>query len=122
VDQYEGPAEVQFDQSTLAEAVSISVTHSGNNNPVVTMKRGLAGRSKGAFQSEIQVENAAPKGGLEAEFVEKCIENADVSIVHVFAGKTYTYDGWIDTDSIQQGTDQPASLSFTVIAGPPIIT
>lgn len=121
LDQYEGPGEVQFNQSTLAEAQSISVTVNGNNNPVVTMKKGLAGRSRGAVTVDIQVENAVPKGGMEAEFIEQCVENADVTISHVWAGRTYQYDGYIDSVDTQQGTDSPASVSFTVVAGPPTI-
>src|SRR5690348_16410446 len=121
LDKYEGPAEVQFASSTLAEATSISLTLSGNNNPVTTMKKGFAGRSRGAMTVEIQVENAVPKGGLEAEFIEKCIENADVVITHMYAGRQYIYEGYIDSVDAQQGTDAPASLSFTVQAAPPTI-
>jgi hypothetical protein len=122
LDQYEGVAEIQIDNQTLAEAVSVNVNHNANNNPVVTMKKGLAGRSRGAYQVEVQVENAVPRAGLEAEWVEKCRENEDVVITHILAGKTYTYEGWIDTVSTQQGTDTPASLSFTAMCGPPRIT
>lgn len=121
MDKYEGPAEIQFDNSTLAEATSVNIQINGNNNAVTTMKKGLAGRSRGAMTVNIQVENAVPKGGLEAQFIEKCVENADVRVTHLFAGKQYIYDGWIDDVQTQQGTDAPASLSFTVMAGPPLI-
>lgn len=121
LDQYEGPAEVQFDNSTLAEAMSISLTINGNNNQVTTMKKGLAGRSRGAVTVEIQVENAVPKGGLEKEFIEKCVQNADVTITHLYAGRQYIYPGYIDSIDAQQGTDAPASISFTVVAQPPTI-
>ncbi len=121
LDKYEGPAEVQFDQSTLAEAQSVSITVNGNNNPVTTMKKGFAGRSRGATTVEIQVENAVPKGGLEAEFIEKCVENADVVITHLYAGRQYIYEGYIDSVEATQGTDAPATISFTAMAGPPTI-
>lgn len=121
LDQYEGPAEVQFDNSTLAEATSVSIQVNGNNNPVTTMKKGLAGRSRGAVTADIQVENAVPKGGLEQEFIEKCVDNADVVITHLYAGRQYIYEGYIDSVDASQGTDAPASISFTVVAGPPTI-
>lgn len=121
LDKYEGPAEVQFANSTLAEATSISLTLNGNNNPVTTMKKGFTGRSRGAMTVEIQVENAVPKGGLEAEFIEMCVENADVTITHLYAGRQYIYDGYIDSIDAQQGVDAPASISFTVMAAPPTI-
>ncbi len=121
LEKYEGPGEVQFDHRTMAEAVSISVTNNGNNNPVTTMKKGLAGRSRGAATANIQVESAVPKGGLEAEFVEKCIVNADVTITHLMAGRMYVYEGWIDDVETTQSTDAPASISFTVMARPPTI-
>lgn len=121
LEQYEGPGEVLFDNSAMAEATSISIQNNGNNNPVVTMKKGLAGRSRGALTVDITVENAVPKGGLEAEFIEKCVENADVTITHLMAGRQYIYDGYIDSTDTQQGTDTPASISFTVVAQPPTI-
>lgn len=121
MDNYEGPAEIQFDNSTLAEATSVSITVNGNNNPVTTMKKGLAGRSKGAVTVDIQVENAVPRGGLEHEFIEKCVKNENVRITHLYAGRQYIYDGYIDVVDAQQGTDTPASISFSVVAKPPQI-
>jgi hypothetical protein len=121
LEQYEGPGEIQFDNSTLAEATSLSIQVNGNNNPVTTMKKGLSGRSRGAVTVDIQVENAVPKGGLEKEFIEKCVENADVQITHLYAGRQYIYPGYIDSVDAQQGVDAPASISFTVVAQPPTI-
>ena len=54
-------------------------------------------------------------------FFQLCVEDADVTITHLFAGKTYIYEGWIDTVESSQGAESPASVSFTVIAGPPRI-
>ena len=121
LDKYEGPGEVQFNSRTLAEAQTISTSLASNSSEVLTMKKGLAGRSPGAKRSEISVENAVPKGGLEDEFFQLCVEDADVTITHLFAGKTYIYEGWIDTVESSQGAESPASVSFTVIAGPPRI-
>lgn len=121
LDKYEGPASVLFDGSLLAEAKNIRVSGASGNTPVKTMKKQLAGRSKGAYTASLVVENAVPVAGLEQEYVEKCVANADVTIVYIQAGKRYQYDGWID--SVEQGndTESDATFSFTMMAGPPRI-
>lgn len=119
--KYEGPAEIQFDGRTLAEASTVRASVASNSNQVTTMKKGLAGRSKGAVVSNITVENAVPKGGLEAEYVSKCVEDADVRITILMAGRRYQFEGWIDNVDMNNGTNEAAGVSFTVIAGPPIV-
>lgn len=119
--KYEGPGEIQYNNRTLAEAMSVSITHNPNNNRVYTMKKGLAGRSRGAYEAEISVENAVPKAGLEQDFIAHCIEDADVTISVLYAGKTYIYEGFIDSVDQSQATDAAATLSFTVVAGKPRI-
>lgn len=121
MDKYEGPGSIIMDGSLLAEAQSIKVSLSSNNNPVKTMKKGLAGRSKGPRQAEIAVSSAVPVAGLEQEFVEKVVDDADVQVVVVFAGRRYQYDGWIDQVSHNNDTDSASGVEFTVIAGPPQI-
>jgi len=121
LDSYEGPGEVQVDQNTLAEATSISVQLNGNNNPVTTMKKGYAGNSKGAGTVDIQVENAVPKAGMEVDLIEKVKAGASITITHVWAGKTYVYPGIVDSVDIQQGTDSPASVSFSATCQMPDI-
>lgn len=119
--RYEGPGEFQFDGRTLAEAKTIRVDFTSNSTTVKTMKKGTAGRSKGAFETRIEVENAVPKGGLEQPFVEKCVDDADVRVTFLFAGKRYQVEGWIDNVSANQGTEEDAGLSFTVIGGKPLV-
>ena len=118
---YEGPGEVQMDSRTLAESSSINTQIRSNSTPVNTMKKGLAGRSKGPVAVTIQVENAVPKAGLEQEFIEKCVKNATVKITHKFGARTYVYSGWIDEVTATNAVDAAAGLSFTVMAGPPLI-
>jgi hypothetical protein len=121
MDKYEGPGEIQMNSRTLAEAVSVSVQTRSNSSPVRTMKKGLNGRSRGPIETQIQVSSAVPKSGLEQEYVEKCIDDADVTISVKFGGRTYLYDGWIDETNGQNSVDSPADLSFTVMAGKPRI-
>ena len=118
--KYEGPGEIQFDSRTLAEASTVRASVSSNSNQVTTMKKGLAGRSRGAVVSQVTVENAIPKGGLEVEFMDKCVQDADVRITLLIAGRRMTFEGWIDTVDTSQGVNEMATISFTVTAGPPI--
>ena len=119
--KYEGPGEIQFDGRTLAESSTVRASVSSNSNQVTTMKKGLAGRSRGAVVSQVTIENAIPKGGLEQAFIEKCIADADVRITLLIAGKRYQFEGWIDTVDTSQGVNEMATLSFTVTAGPPLV-
>lgn len=119
--KYEGPAEIQIDGRTLIEAIRISVQVTGGNNPVMTMKKGVAGRSKGPTQSNITVEQGVPVAGLEFEAIEKVIDGADAVIVHLYAGKRYRYNVWIDSVDVSSSVDGPATLSFTAIGGGPDI-
>lgn len=119
--EYEGVGQIQFDGRTLAEADNVSVRHAPNNNRVYTMRKGLAGFSKGAFETEISVTNAVPKGGLEADFIEKAVAGSFVRITVLFAGKRYQYNGWIDSDEHSNGSQESATFSFTVVAGKPTI-
>lgn len=118
---YEGPGSVYFGASLLAESSRVRARVSGNNRRVYTMRKGLGGRSRGPVESEITVDNAIPLGGLEHEYVELCINGADVRLVQDVAGKRYQYEGWIDDTEIEQSQDNAAGLTFTVIAGAPII-
>ena len=118
---YEGPGKFYLNNNLLAEAMSVRVALSGNNNKVFTMRKGLAGRSRGAIESELTVENAVPLAGLEGEFMELCISNSNVTAVIDFAGKRYSYDGWIEGVELGQSTDGAATCSFTIPAGKPRI-
>lgn len=121
LNRYEGPGKVFVGANLLAESTRVRVSINGNNRRVFTMKRGLAGRSRGPVESELTVDNAIPLGGLEQDFYEKCVENEDIRIVVNQAGKRLQFDGWIDNVESEQTTDAAASLTFTVVAGPPRI-
>lgn len=122
MDKYQGAGSVLFDRDLLAEAQSVRVGVKSNSNAVRTMRKGLAGRSRGPVTTEISIENAVPRAGLEKTFVEKCVQDADVSIVVYFGNKRYQWDGWIDSVDASMATDSAAQLSFSVMAGPPTIT
>lgn len=117
--KYEGPGEVLFNSRTLAEATSVSVSIAPNSTPVNTMKKGLAGRSRGPAASTIRVASAIPKAGLEAEFIDKCIDDEDVTIVIIIGGKRRAFDGWITSVDVEYATGSAAGATFNVMAGKP---
>lgn len=119
LNHYEGPGRIFVGANALAEATSLRWSVNGNNRPVVTMKKGLAGRARGAVQGEINVENAVPIEGLEDDYVEKIVNNADVTVTFEMAGKLYSFDGWIDMGEGSQDTESASRFSFTVIVGKP---
>jgi len=120
MENYEGPGTVILDGSLLAEAQSVRVSVMSNARPVVTMRKGLAGRSRGPVETSIDVSEAVPRAGTEQDFIGKCVADATVRIVAVFAGKRYQWEGWIDQVGTEQSAEASASLSFTVKCGPPV--
>lgn len=122
MDHYQGAGSVLMQGSLLAEAQRVRVATKSNANPVKTMRKGLAGRSRGAPTVEITVENAVPRAGLEQPYVEACQVDADISIVVYYAGKRYQYDGWIDSVDGEMSVENAASCSLTIMAGPAIVT
>lgn len=117
--KYEGPCEVQFNTRTLAEATSCSISIAPNSNPVNTMKKGMAGRSKGPVACTIRIANAIPKAGLEVDFIDKCVDDEDVTIVVIIGGKRRAFDGYIGSTDVEFATGSAAGATFTVMSGKP---
>lgn len=120
--RYEGVAEIIYKNRSLAEATSITVADNSNNNSVVTMKKGVAGFSKGAHESEVTIENAVPRVGLEATFVEDVIAGEIITLVFISAGKRYTYEMWVESTEASQSTDSAAARNITCRGGAPRIS
>lgn len=118
---YEGPCQVFYQSKLLADATNCRIVHSGNGSDVNTMHSGYAGLAKGAFKSEITVENAVAVGGLEAEFDEHVIEQSTIRIVIVRGGKRLGYKAKIDRTESDNSIESAASFSWTALAGKPKI-
>ena len=116
---YEGPGKVFFNNNLLAESQSVRMNFNGNNTRVKTMKRGLAGRSRGAFETEFSIDSAVPLAGLEVDFINLCVTNANVTVSIDLAGKRVAVDGWIESTDVEQSTDSPAQISFSGVGGKP---
>lgn len=119
--QYQGPAEIQCNGRSLAEAITVRVSVTPNSTPVRTMKKGLGGRSRGPVECTIDVESAIPKAGYEVDFMRLCVEDADITIVTLGGGTRKAYDAFITNVSEAFGVQQAASSTFTAMSGKPRI-
>jgi hypothetical protein len=119
LNNYEGPSEIYVQGRLLAEAVKASFSVKANNNPVVTMRKGLAGKSDGARSSEGTIETAIPRAGYEYDFVEKVIGGAYIRVVVKSGGQRHTFDCWVESVDLSNATDTPAAKTITVMGGPP---
>jgi|GEM_PF-6460529 len=116
---YEGPGQVFYQGSLLAEAKSVRISHQGNGSDVNTMHRGFAGLARGAFRSEVTVTSAVPKGGMEKDFTQAIIDQATVRVVVVRGGQRLGYAGKINTEESENSIESAAEHNFTLVAGVP---
>ncbi len=119
LENYEGPAEIYVNGRLLAECQDFSYSVKGNNNKVMTMKRGLAGKSDGPRESEATLKNAIPRKGYEVDFQEHCVKGKVLSIVHKSGGQRHTTEMWVEEASNANSTDSPAAQNVTLSGGPP---
>lgn len=121
LDHYEGPADIQINGRTMAEARSIDFSVLGNKRRVYTMKKGLAGRSRGPVECEATIEFAVPKAGHERDWYGLCVDDADITLVFVDGGKRIQVSGWIESVRPSRSTDREAGLSMEFVGGKPRI-
>lgn len=119
LNQYEGPGELYFNGRLLAEASKCEATVKGNNNKVFTMKRGLAGKSDGARESEGTIECAIPRKGYEVDFMTKCVKGTTGELVLKSGGKRHKFAIWIEEVRTANSVDSPAALTVNWTGGPP---
>lgn len=119
-DHYEGPGEIQFDGSTLADAKNVKVDYTSNATPVMTFA-GYRGASLGVGMTELSVDTAVAKAGMEADFIEKCFSGAKCDIVVVFGGKRRSHAATIKTVSTSSSSEAEGTASFTAFSGKPRI-
>lgn len=121
---YEGPAKVYVGAKLLADATSVRITVSANSAMVRTMNGGraaVAGRSRGATSSEVQVSSAIPVAGYEFDAYSALVAGANVRIVLVEGGKRIVLDAWIESSSSERGVDSAAGIDFTAQGGEPTL-
>ena len=119
--RYEGPAEIYVTGRLLAEASSVQTRVNANNNPVRTMRRGLAGKSDGAREATMSISNAIPRAGAEFDFVTLVKSGAFVEVVQRVAGVAWTFEMWIDSCDVRQQTDGEATYDVELFGSAPDI-
>lgn len=118
---YEGPAKVFYQGKLLAETQSARLRVTGNNNKVVTMVKQFAGKSDGATESEISLENAIPRKGFERNFLQVVIDKELVRIVLDIGGERVQVHCYAEDSEYTSSTDASAGISVTLMGGPPDI-
>lgn len=119
--KYEGPGEIYVNGRLLAECTKCSFTVKGNNNPVVTMLKQLAGKSDGARSSEGTIESAVPRKGYEVDFTRFVLEGTELSIVVRTGGRRYQFPMWVEQAEWGNATDATTVITASVTGGPPRI-
>jgi len=117
--QYEGPGKLYINGRLLAEAKKCTVRIRGNNNQVMTMHKGLAGKSDGVRTAEASIDNAVPRKGYEVDFVALCISGKEVSLVCLSGGRRHQFPMWVEDCELANGTDQDAGFAVTLQGGAP---
>lgn len=116
---YEGPGEIQFNGSTLAEATSIKIRYSSNAADSITMTKGWAGIARGPAMAEISVTNVVPKIGMENDYIDMCMTGAKCDIVVPFGAKRRAHQAVIKDVETSQTAEGIATADFTAKSGPP---
>ena len=116
--KYEGPAKIQINGRTIAEATSSTMRASSGGKPVFTMIKGLAGPSNGPESGECEIESAVPKAGLDLDFIGILKRKEEVEIVVRSHGKVISVPAWCDSWELRNSVDGAASFRTSWITGP----
>lgn len=106
------------DGQLLAEAVTISIDHKNNAQPVHTINKGFAGMSPGANETQIKVSNVHPRAGVEFNAVTS-MQRLKLHEFTAFRGsKKLTCKGFVTDVSEGGGVNKEATYDFTAMCGP----
>lgn len=119
VSSYQGPAEIWVNSRAQFECQSINWSIKGNNNKVLTMRKGLAGKADGPRESEATIKSAIPLKGVEFNYIRMVLEGKTCSLVFKVGGMRVQVTGWFESSDGDAATDSAASFSGTFMGGPP---
>ena len=86
-------------------------------NSIKTLANGFSGLSKGAFITEISVDNVVPELGFEIDIPTLVSTVAEVQLT-IFAGEeSLNIAGFIESGSFSKGVDSEPKLSFKFVGG-----
>lgn len=115
---YEGAVEFYVAGRLQAEAESVEVTTTSNDNVITTMLQGMSGFSDGPISVSIKVSSAPIKNGYETDFEEYVKAKQVVEVVVVNGGKRTTYIGRFSEATFGGSASDKASLSGTFVGKP----
>jgi hypothetical protein len=107
-----------IDGKLLAEAVTVTVDHKNNAQPVHTIAKGFSGMSPGANETSVKVSNVHPRAGAEFNAVES-LQNLTLHDFVFFRGsKKVKCKGYVTDVSEGGGVNKEATYDFTAMCGP----
>ena len=111
-------ADVYINSKKLAEEASVTIASSNGKIPVKTVAKGLAGFSKGAGMTEIDISNAVPTLGFELDPTQFMFGDDDTIEITIFAaGRTLTVKGSIMSSNFSHAVDSASKLDFKFTGG-----
>jgi hypothetical protein len=106
------------DGKILAEAVTVSVNHKNNAQPVHTIVNGFAGMSPGANETEVKVSNVHPRVGAEFNAVTALQKLSVHEFLFFRGGKKLSCKGYVTGVDESGGVNKEATYDFTAMCGP----
>lgn len=107
---------VFVDGKMLAEAVTITVDHKNNAQPVHTIAKGFSGMSPGSNETSIKVSNVIPRVGVEFNAIESSQNLTPHDWVFYRGSKKMKCKGYVTDVSESGGVNKEATYDFTVMA------
>lgn len=121
-DVYQGPGEIQWNGSTLAEAKNVKFSIMSGGQDVATMAKGWAGSAPSFVKTTLTIEEAVPLAGLEADFVEALVKGSFIDVTVAYAGKRYSWTAKIESVDGEMSIENPSNVSLSLTSGAPRIT
>lgn len=119
VSSYQGPAEIWVNSRAQFEVQNVNWSVKGNNNKVLTMRRGLAGKSDGPRESEVTLKSVVPIKGVEFNYIQHVISGKPCSLVFKVGRQRVQIVGWFESADGDAATDATSTYSGTFMGGPP---
>lgn len=108
---------VLLDGTLLSQATNVTIDWNGNHSRIKTLAGGFVGLSKGAFITEISIDNVVPELGFEFE-PSTAISNVEEHQLTIFAGEeALNIAVFIESGSFSKGVDSEPKLSFKAVGG-----
>lgn len=103
--------QVAFGGQFLEDLTSFEINQEANPQKIVTILKGLAGKSDGPAEVNIRLTAAIPLGGPEYDFWNTCHAGSWETCQVGVGDGDYVGDGWFSRVGISASTDKAAEVS-----------